>query len=176
MKITDLYEHTPEQLIKARQIAITTSIKKHKITPPTWMARNWEFVSLSLGFNLKETTKTTLPEDVSNCEIWYEYSTDRNIVSIMLYFHTTYYDYDLSYRQTLLPKFHSYISSVYKEVFGKTPPNYQESYRDGAFVVDDPDLLTPELKNAIQTKKLNIMDPITFQVLHEYAKDQETIK
>jgi hypothetical protein len=171
MKLNDLYEHTPEQLIKARQIATTNLIKKYKITPPKWMARNWKYDGYS--YKLIDSTDTKLPDVFSSAPIRY-YRNVENTVLVIMYTHATYNS--RLYKERILNAATLYISNVYQEVFGKKLERYREGDGGGKFFIYDTGLLPPELENAIQTKKLNIMDPITFQALHEIAKDQDAIK
>jgi hypothetical protein len=167
MKLKDLYEHTPEQIIKAKQAYVSHFLKKEKITPPKWMARNWKYTNAK--YKLIDSPDTQLPTEISSARIYYWHLRTQNTVMISL----TVPDYSNRVRQNAI----LYISSLYQEIFGKTLEKYTEStLSNGTFFIYDPDLLPPKLENAIQTKKLNIMDIVTFQALHEIAKEQEAIK
>jgi hypothetical protein len=162
MKLKDLYEHTPEQIITAKKNYVKHIIRKEKIASPKWMARNWKYDGGCYEF--MGSTNTKLPDVFSSPKIWY---VPQNQVKITL----TVINYSKKVRQIL------YISRLYQEIFGKTLEKQKISaWVNDTVFINDPDLLTPELKNAIQTKKLNIMDIVTFQALHEIAKEQEAIK
>jgi hypothetical protein len=180
MKLKDLYEHKPEQIITAKKAYVKHIIRKEKITPPKWMARNWKFTGdriFGFKFLLTDNTYTKLPEYVSSANIYYYYSNDKNSyfsspnrVKIKLQMGSLT---SFLYKKTVLQ---IYVPAVYQEVFGKNFKECKDPHFRESIFIDDPDLLTPELENAIQTKKLNIMDPVTFHALHEIAKDQDAIK